>query len=211
MAEDSERPRIMPLKRAYLEQAVDVLASAFEHDPLMRYLFAESPAPHEQNLRALFRFSCEVRYLLDWPLLGSFDGTRLVGVAGITEPEAKAWPPELESVYGELRAFIGPVAAAGLEEYSRKANVHRPAGPHYHLGVIGVHLTAQGRGHGRALLETLQDLSEKHPTSTGVWLDTETQRNVSIYRRCGYQVVAQTGVADVPIWCMFRPNRQRRD
>ena len=203
-------PDVVPLSREHLPAAIEVLARAFQSDPLMRYIFAEAEAPYDQCLKELFRFSCEVRYLLDWPLFGSFTDTRLLGVAGVTEPEQKPWPETLVSVYRELQTVIGPRATEHLEQYSSHADSFRPQAPHYHLGMIGVDPAAQGQGHGRALLEAVQALSEQHPASTGVWLDTENPRNVTIYGRCGYGVVAQTHYGGVDIWCMFRLNQSRQ-
>ncbi len=202
-------PDVVLLSRHHLPAAIEVLARAFQPDPLMRYIFAEADAPFEECLRELFRFSCEVRFLLNWPLFGSFSGTRLLGVAGVTEPEDTPWPPPLVSVYEHLKAVIGPGSTEHMERYAHHVDQFRPQEPHYHLGMIGVDPAAQGRGHGRGLLEAVQALSEQHPASTGVWLDTENPRNVTIYGRCGYGVIAQTQYGGVDIWCMFRPNQSR--
>ena len=209
MLSQLSQPRVASLGRADLDAAMAVLVAAFSDDPLMRYVFADAPQSYEQNLRELFRFSCEVRLLLDCPLLGSFDGSGLKGVAGSTDPDDQPWPPALQTIYHEMQQAIGPAAAARFEQYAAQADVHRPPEPHYHLGVIGVDPAAQGQGHGRALLDTLQTLSENHPRSTGVWLDTEHPRNVAIYQRCGYEILAQNSFGPVMIWCMFRPNRAR--
>ncbi len=200
-------PRVVPLTRTDLPMAIPVLVSAFMDDPLMRYVFADAPHPYEQNLYELFRFSCEVRLLLDWPLLGSFGETELMGVAGVTDPDQTPWPSALQTVYHEMQTFIGPTAATRFEQYAARADAYRPNEPHYHLGMIGVRPAAQGQGHGRALLDTFHALSENHPGATGTWLDTENPRSVVFYVRCGYRIVAQTPFDHLTIWCMFRPNR----
>ncbi len=203
-------PRVVSLARADLPVAIPVLVSAFLDDPLMRYVFADAPYSYEQNLYELFRFSCEVRLLLRWPLLGTFEGTTLMGVAGITDPDETPWPTSLQTVYHEMQNFIGPTAATRFEQYATRANAHRPTKPHYHLGMIGVQPAAQGHGHGRTLLDAFHALSENHPQSTGTWLDTENPRSVVFYERCGYHIIAQTTFDHLTIWCMFRPNRTHR-
>ncbi len=207
MPDDHATPRVVPLTRADLPVAIPILVSAFMDDPLMRYVFADAPHPYEQNLYELFRFSCEVRLLLAWPLLGSFADSALLGVAGITDPDETPWPATLQTVYHNMQRFIGPTAAARFEQYAARADAYRPNKPHYHLGMIGVHPAAQGQGHGRALLDTFHALSENHPRATGTWLDTENPRSVVFYERCGYHIIAQTNFDHLTIWCLFRPNR----
>ena len=75
--------------------------------------------------------------------------------------------------------------------------------------MLGVLPGYQGQGHGGALLDAVHALAEPHPTATGVYLDTETEKNVGLYERFGYRVVGREQLADLPIWCMFRPNHGR--
>ncbi len=200
-------PRVVPLTRADLPVAIPVLVAAFMDDPLMRYVFADAPHPYEQNLHELFRFACEVRLLLDWPLLGSYADTALLGVAGITDPTETPWPPALHTVYQELHAFIGPTAATRFERYAARADAFRPPEPHYHLGILGVQPATHRQGHGRALLTAFHALAETHPRAIGTWLDTENPRSVIFYERCGYRTIAQTSFDHLPIWCLFRSKR----
>jgi len=66
---------------------------------------------------------------------------------------------------------------------------------------------SQRRGVGGTLLDTLHRMSENHPASVGVGLDTENRLNIPLYERSGYQVVASGNYEGLEIWCMFRPNR----
>lgn len=197
------------LGRNNLSAAISLLTKAFHADPLLSYIFAVSVSDYERTLEELFRFSCEVRLLLEWPLWGwySAEGT-LTGVAGLSMPEEKPWPQSLEAVYNEFQACIGPAASQRIERYARLADSYRPKEPHYHLGFIGVHPQAQGQGYGRKLLDALQTCSEEHPDSIGVYLDTDSVKNVAIYERCGYRVLGKVMLEEQPIWCMFRDNRQ---
>ncbi len=195
----------IPPKR--LDEAVEVLVHAFENYPLMHYILADQGAAYHDSLHEFFHFSCMVRLELDWPLLGSVNGTQLVGVAGLTEPETKPWPPGLVQAYDELKALIGAHAIDWLERYARLTDEYLPAHPHYYLGFIGVHPDARGTGYGSLLLNSLHVLSEAHPASTGVYLDTEHLANVSLYKHFGYHVVGHGKLNSVDVWCMFRPNR----
>lgn len=202
---DDAQPRVIELTRADLDAAIDVLWRAFSADPMLNWMAEVSAAPIERGARELFRFSCEVRYQLGWPLFGAVEGARLCGVAGISAPEEPPWPASLRAVYAELKAVIGPAATGRLERYSAQADKFRPRGPHMHLGIIGVDPVAQGRGHGRALLDAVEALSDAHAESVGVWLDTENPRSRDFYARCGYRTIAPTAIEGIRIWCMFKP------
>ena len=79
---------------------------------------------------------------------------------------------------------------------------HDPAEPLWQLDSIAVRRELQGRGIGRALIEA--GLASARADGTGAFLSTGTPANVTIYRRCGFRVYAET---DAPhggprIWFM---------
>ena len=114
----------------------------------------------------------------------------------------------MQDVYENLKARIGPEASSRLEAYSRLADTDRPSEPHYQLGMIGVDPQHQGKGYGGQLLGTLKEMSESHPKSMGVWLDTENPRNVPYYQHFGYEIKAHSTLGDVDIWGMYRPSQK---
>lgn len=96
------------------------------------------------------------------------------------------------------------------ERYPALADRHRPAAPNYGVGVIGVHPDYQGQGIGGRLLDAVHARSLAHPTSTGVYLDTENPASKRFYERCGYRTIAHERLdGAVDIWCLFRPNDAR--
>lgn len=201
--------KVTHLDRKYLADAVGVLARAFEDDPMVNYMLGVSQVSLEESLNELFLFSCEVRLLLDWPLLGVWGGNdRLAGVAGVTLPGDVQWPESLQGVYENLKVKIGLQAVSRLEAYSQLADTNRPAELHYQLGMIGVAPKHQGKGYGGRLLDALSRMSESHPESTGVWLDTENPRNVPYYQRFRYEVKAHSTLDGIDVWGMFRPNQE---
>jgi ribosomal protein S18 acetylase RimI-like enzyme len=199
-------PNVTTLKRTHLPAAIGVLTNAFTDDPLMNTLFAVSTSPFERSLKELMRFSCEVRLLLDWPLLGYWDNTQqLVGVAGLSLPGKPNWPPALKDVYAQLETVIGAESRARLEAYSQQADNNRPGKPHYQLGLIGVDPQHGGNGFGSELMRAFHRMADANPSSTGIWLDTENPRNVPWYQKHGYQILAETPFHNLTIWGMFRP------
>jgi GNAT superfamily N-acetyltransferase len=201
--------KVTHLDRSTLSDAVDVLARAFTKDPMANYMLEISNISLDESLKALFVFSCEVRLLLDWPLLGIWvDNDQLAGVAGITVPGNVEWPEALQVVYENLKKQIGSQAISRLETYSQIADTNRPSEPHYQLGMIGVDPKYQGQGCGGKLLDVVTEMSESHPDSTGVWLDTENPRNVPYYQRFGYEIKAHSTLDGIDVWGMFRSNQR---
>ena len=65
----------------------------------------------------------------------------------------------------------------------------------------------QGYGIGRALLEATHLISQDHPTSTGVYLNTENPRNVAFYQHMGYRITHQESLGNTRVWCFFRSDK----
>jgi ribosomal protein S18 acetylase RimI-like enzyme len=186
-----------------LDEAVDVLACAFMNSPLIK-LFYGGGHDYARTVRDAFGITCEARLTLGEYVKGVQINNRLVGVACIATPGEKQWPDELEQKFDDFAHRSGTNCMELLNQYGALTAPHNAAEPHFYLIALGVHPNFQGRGYGRRLLDEVQSLSEAHPTSTGVGLDTEKPSNVSFYEHCGYRVTAKTRLETVDIWCMFR-------
>lgn len=203
--------QIIDIPGERLDEAVEVLARAFQTYPLMRYWFADQSAAYYRALQKLFYFSCRVRLDLGYPLLGSVDaGGRLLGVAGLAAPERESWPAGLTETYERFTAFIGPEAQQRVEAYMQIVDSHPLPQPHYYLSFIGVDPDGRGQGHARRLLDAVHTIAAAHPTSVGVGLHTEHPANVELYAHFGYRVIAQAQLGSVGTWGMFRPNTGSR-
>jgi GNAT superfamily N-acetyltransferase len=198
---------IIDIPRERLDEAADVFAHAFEDYPLMHYFLADSGEDYGRQAREAFRITCEIRMVLGDSVKGILDEEgRLVAVACINHPEKKEWPASLEQSYAAFEKRMPAQAIERLNQYVELGTRHDLEQPHFYLVAIGVRPDAQGQGYGRALLDEVHRMSEAHPFSTGVGLDTETPINVPLYEHCGYGVTARDRLGDVDIWFMFRPN-----
>jgi ribosomal protein S18 acetylase RimI-like enzyme len=94
----------------------------------------------------------------------------------------------------------------GLGAMDRMDQQH-PSLPHYYLYMLAVHPTAQGQGHGSALLET--GLARVDQERVGAFLETSNPRNLPLYRRHGFEITTTVQLApDAPtLWFMWRPAR----
>jgi len=213
MPADKPLGSVMSIPRERVEEAVEILALAFEHDPAIQYFFSgirQESAFHYQ-LRELFRLACAARFDAEPPPLGYVVDAKLVGVACVAGLADNCLSNTLIKRYENFKSTIGQEATHRLEAHGQLVTRYRPEQPNYHLIVIGVHPVAQGEGYGRILLDAVHELSETDPRSTGVALDTANAAHVSLYEHFGYTISAKDSLEQVPFWFMFRPNGAQRD
>jgi ribosomal protein S18 acetylase RimI-like enzyme len=81
--------------------------------------------------------------------------------------------------------------------------------PHAYLWFMGVTPQAQGLGVGTRLLKSKTDQLDAE--GRGAFLETATERNLILYRRHGFQVVAEyrPSPAGPPSWAMWRDPQAR--
>ncbi len=83
-----------------------------------------------------------------------------------------------------------------------KREARDPHEPHWHIGPIGVRPDLQGRGVGKALLRTfLMTVDEQQ---SAVFLETDVDRNVSLYESFGFAVTSQESIVGVNTRFMWR-------
>ncbi len=85
--------------------------------------------------------------------------------------------------------------------FSRLDEIHLIE-PHWYLGTLGVDPDHQGRGVGTAMLRHWLEFAAGDPAP--IYLETDRVENISFYQREGFEVVRETEVLGVKIWCMRR-------
>jgi ribosomal protein S18 acetylase RimI-like enzyme len=131
------------------------------------------------------------------------DEGRVVGVLNAAE-----WPNCQLSTGEKLKAASALIRAVGvgLPKSLRMMSVwakHDPQERHWHLGPIGVHPELQGRGVGKLLLGSF--LKTVDVQRLPAYLETDVDRNVVLYEKFGFTVVAQTEINGVNNRFMWRP------
>ena len=200
----SNPSKVFELDESRAEEAIDLLALAFEEDPAYRYFCSAERPGYRRRLRIVFRSVWALWSSSDQPVLGIVSGQRLAGLALLQPPGAHfaAWP-QLRWLL-TVALLTGPRVPWRILGDMRIAEPARPAEPHFFLLILAVHPDFQGSGCARTLLESLQARSERHPSSKGVCLDTENPKNVPFYEHIGYRVIARNSYADLEIITLFR-------
>ncbi|MBN1815295.1 MAG: GNAT family N-acetyltransferase [Anaerolineae bacterium] len=192
------------LQKKDVPQAAIVLADAFQHDPVWNAVFGDATLAQRA-----YAFETPIRYGLKYGEVYA-PSDAMEGVA--------AWfPGELAdmTVWRILRsgAFwsgmkIGARIARKMQPIFRPIETDRRENmsgePYIYLQVIGVAPTFQGQGLAGELLRALIEESEQIGVS--LYLETETEANVSMYEHFGFAVIKQIvlPVIDLPMWEMTR-------
>lgn len=180
------------------ERAAAVIALAFASDPVVRWTYPDPDA-----------------YLRHWPVVvTAFGGEAFrhgTGYYAENFAGAALWlPPGVHPDEARLeQAFQTTVEADRLSlvfaMFEQMAAYH-PPGPHWYLPLIGVDPAHQGRGIGASLLRPALEAADRE--GLPAYLESTNPRNLSLYRRHGFQVVGTIQVPGVPpLYPMIRPAR----
>jgi ribosomal protein S18 acetylase RimI-like enzyme len=111
----------------------------------------------------------------------------------------------------ELRALPTILFATGLARATRMIDMrrdldkhHPTTPPHAYLWFLGVTPAAQGHGVGSRLLKVGTDRLDAQRLPA--YLETQTERNVGLYRRHGFNVISEHRARPdaPPMWSMWR-------
>ncbi|MCE0538224.1 GNAT family N-acetyltransferase [Kineosporia rhizophila] len=164
---------------------VRTLVAAFSSDPVLRHIFPDQEE-YEHGAAAFFGHVFDKRVGMGaiWTVEGG------VSVA-IWEPPGT--PPASSPLE------LPEPAASRLRAYDEVVHAAFPESSYWYLGVLGTHPDHTGRGLGRAVMQAgLQRAAE---AGLPAYLETATRRNVALYERSGWKVVAEID-EPVPTWVM---------
>jgi len=199
---------VFNIDRSHQADAVEVLCAGFRDYPVMAFFFGAEGERMESCMRQMFTISVSARIQMGWPVLGCELDGKLVGIAYGTAYDAEEWPPEVEAQYGELFAALSERSQSNMRAYGEHTLERKYPAPHIYLHAIASLPEVRGRGVGRVLLDGFQQLSVEDPTSTGVALNTELERNVGFYEHCGYHLVYRDVINELRTWGMFRADEE---
>ncbi|CAK4081513.1 unnamed protein product [Aphanomyces euteiches] len=173
-----------------LDAIARTLAQAFLHYPCMKYAFDGMTEAERLEKLTILERTVAVAALNFGGIVETKDGNgALLWLAG------KNFPLSLEqseqSGITELPALLGMTVIQRFASHTREGNnyVVQHAGKTMGwIWVLGVAPESQGKGHGRYLVEkAVADMRAQGMTE--FWLVTESEVNVIIYKKLGFQVM----------------------
>jgi ribosomal protein S18 acetylase RimI-like enzyme len=187
-----------------VEAAAVTLAKAFYNDPVFEYLFPDTSTREEKSTKFYKMF---VNYTVRYGEV--YSTSDFEGVAGWLPPEKMDM-----STWGLIRSGVIPLLPIlGMKCISRMFHfdkhslaVHKrnTPFPHIVLQPLGVSPSVQGKGYASLLLRTkFEQLDEQ---GLPCYVDTQTEKNASMYEHYGFKVVEQFRIPDTQFdnWVMIR-------
>lgn len=182
--------------------AARVLSGSMRDNPLHRAIFGSDERHVEPLLASVFVRLLQ-RQMRNGLVLGAFDGEALAGIAAMVPPGH--CQPTLQEQLAMLPILIRGRALRHLPKIHRWLRTWARRDPdvdHWHLGPAAVERNRQGQGIGSALMSAI--CSELDQRQAIGYLETDKPENVRLYRRGGFEVVAEQPVLGVTNWFMHR-------
>ncbi|GHC77108.1 hypothetical protein GCM10007079_14040 [Nocardiopsis terrae] len=182
-----------------MDGAADTLAAAFRDYPFTRHTI--SADDHLARLREFQRlFLAEIG--LPHGRVWVSDG--LDAVAVWSTPDSGG----AESVMADLLPTLVQLAGDRADAYASAEEAmerHRPTGPVWFLGTVGVRPGSRGRGLGRGVVSA--GLREADAAGVPSFLETSAPENVGLYESLGFRATAEYDLPDggPRTWSMLRP------
>jgi ribosomal protein S18 acetylase RimI-like enzyme len=197
-----------------VKKVIKVAGDAFLNDPLMVYSF---PDDEERKKNSKYGFYMIYNYGLKYGLTYA-TSENLEGIS-IWLPPDKVYPSTWQMMrYGGLYTmrkvgFKMKAMKRSITVFSFEEKKHKELAPfdHWYFQNIAVKPEEQGKGYGSLLISTMLKTIESD--GLPVYVETNTEKAMSIYQKHGFELLEYTIIpdTDIPLWCMLRkPNGIKR-
>lgn len=203
----TELKNLVRLTKFQTKRAGETLARAFQDDTLFVYLIPDA-VKRKTLLPTLFEIMARYGVLYG----------EVYATSPLMEGVACWFPPGKAEM--TLRRIIRSAGFSLIYYYSKNRDIltrffsyneyaimlhHRYANvPHWYLSPIGVDPAFQGKGYGSNLLRSM--LFRIDLEHLPCFLETQSQKNVSLYEHFGFHVVEKDAISgtDITHWAMLR-------
>lgn len=172
--------------RGLAHRALDIIQSAFEQDPPVRWLYPD-----------------DAEYGRHFPAFAAALGAPALteGTLRLNEAAAALWvqpgsEPDETALCEVIERSLPPHRQGDAFAVIEEMGAHHPDEPHWYLPVIGTCPDSQGQGHGALLLRPVLKICDR--TGVPAYLEATTTRNRALYARHGFDATAEIRVAGCP-------------
>ncbi len=200
------QPQVRRAVRSDVNRMVEVLARAFDDDPVPNFLFT-TERRRRRGLRRFFGIQLRHMYLSDGEVWTTDD----IAGGALWAPPGKPRPGlrELFWLFPMLADLMGLGRHAGpAMQLLGAVDRARPREQHWYLATIGTDPDRQGRGVGSALLR--QVLGRVDEEGLPAYLESSKEQNLPFYARHGFEVTGEihTPGGGPTLWLMWREPRE---
>ncbi|WP_100642215.1 GNAT family N-acetyltransferase [Alteromonas facilis] len=188
-----------------LKVAASILYNAYFDDPLFVDIFDAEKEGYEIRLRSAIREELHAFWIGKQPIIGLFDGERLIAVACLIAPDAafgagRYWHWRLKMLL--TAGFLGTKQMIEKEE---KVRTCMPAESYHMLSFIGVHPDYQDQGLGHVLMNAIDSVLLEDDKSQGVGVYVTLPKCLSFFKGGHYDYEQELTFSKITGHIMFRP------
>jgi ribosomal protein S18 acetylase RimI-like enzyme len=198
-------PEIRRAEVTDVPNLVEVLARAFDDDPMPNFLFPGEKRRH-RGLRRFFSIQLRHMYLADGEVWTTTDtaGAALWALPSEPRPDRRN-VLHFVSLLPDLAGLGG--RAGDAMHLLQSVDRARPREEHWYLATLGIDPDRQGQGVGSALLRKV--LERANSEGLPAYLESSKERNLVFYERHGFEVTGEihTPGGGPTLWLMWRECR----
>lgn len=187
-----------------LKIAGSILYQAYHDDPLFVDIFQAEKEGYESRLRSAIREELNAFWLSRQPMIGLFEGERLLAVACLISPNTAFGPGRFWHWRLKMLLTAGFFGTRQMVEKEQKVRDHMPAETFHMLSFIGVHPDHQHRGLGHILMSAIDSVMLEEPASEGVGVFVTLPKCLSFFEDGDYQQIEDLEVGHITGQIMFR-------
>ncbi len=192
----------MPIREVRSEEVdalADVLARAFDDDPVTRWVYPRDATRPKYSARF---FAWQLRRLLPQDVTWTTqtaEGAAIWALPG----QWREHPRDTLALFRQTARGLPKRRVLSLLRGLARVEARHPPRRHLYLAVLGVEPGRQGQGVGSELIRPGLELCDRE--GLPAYLETATERNVAFYGRHGFAVTEELRLPKgPPMWLMWR-------
>ncbi|MCL1044206.1 GNAT family N-acetyltransferase [Shewanella sp. 1_MG-2023] len=191
-----------------LRVAASIIYNAYHDDPFfIEALATTNQASYEQKLRAAIREELTELWQQEQPLIGWFDGDRLIGVACVITHqvplgESRYWHWRLKMVLG-----TGWNSTQALIKKEHSILESLPSKQYGILQFIALTPNEQSKGNGAKLIEAVLSWCDEQPDLDGIGVFVNNPKHAELFAREGFNHLSELSIGSVDGEILIYPSK----
>ncbi|WP_153913400.1 GNAT family N-acetyltransferase [Shewanella sp. TC10] len=203
-----EEHRAVYLTAEDLRVAASIIYNAYHDDPFfIEALATTNQASYEQKLRASIREELTELWQQEQPLIGWFDGERLIGVACVITHqvplgESRYWHWRLKMVLG-----TGWNSTQALIKKEHSILESLPSKQYGILQFIALSPIEQSKGNGSKLVQAVLSWCDEQPELDGIGVFVNNPKHAELFAREGFNHLSELTIGSVDGEILVYPSK----
>lgn len=202
--EELESVKAIYLAAEDLKIAGSILYQAYHDDPLFVDIFQAEKEGYESRLRSAIREELNAFWLARQPMIGLFEGERLLAVACLISPNAAFGNGRFWHWRLKMLLTAGLFGTRQMLDKEQKVRESMPADNFHMLSFIGVHPDHQHHGLGHILMSAVDSVVLEGSQSEGVGVFVTLPKCLSFFEDGDYQHIKDLQVGHITGQIMFK-------